>query len=78
MKCYICDQTHTTATPRYNIADAIGVCHNCGIGVCAQHSHKEAEPGSLFVCTQCASLGNRVSVTEPVAASLKGKVTTHV
>jgi len=78
MKCYICNQTPPTATPRYHIAEAIGICHHCGIGVCAEHSHKEIEPGSLLLCTQCASPGNGVSVAEPADASLKRRVIAHV
>ncbi|MFB7633921.1 DUF2180 family protein [Streptomyces sp. NPDC056149] len=38
MKCYDCAQAG-------EFADAVGVCHHCGAGVCLQHCHVALEPG---------------------------------
>ena len=73
MKCYICDQTPPTTAMRYNVADAVGICHRCGIGVCAEHSHKEAEPGAVLLCTQCASPSSVESGIQETEGSLRSK-----
>lgn len=55
MNCYICDQTSHPITMRYGLSAAIGICHECGIGVCAQHSHRPSDAGSLLLCKACAT-----------------------
>ncbi len=74
MNCYICDQAPLTGTMRYAVAEAIGVCRQCGIGVCVQHSHKEAEPGSPLLCVSCAGIRNASSIAG-VANDVSGKKT---
>jgi hypothetical protein len=54
MNCYICEKTTPAFTLRYGIAHAVGVCQDCGIGVCLNHSRKDAEPGSPLLCPECA------------------------
>ena len=66
MRCYICDQTSTTFTLRYNVAVAMGICHNCGVGVCAEHSRKKVHPGSSLLCIHCASLRRDPPAVKPV------------
>jgi hypothetical protein len=56
MICYICDREVQSGGTRYGILLAIGVCHNCGIGICAVHSTKEAVPGALLLDPKCAEL----------------------
>jgi hypothetical protein len=53
MNCYICERTTPAYSLRYGIAPAVGVCHDCGIGVCLEHSRKGIEPGSPLLCTEC-------------------------
>ena len=53
MHCYTCEKTTPAFTLRFGIARAVGVCQDCGIGVCLAHSHKDAEPGSPFLCAEC-------------------------
>ncbi|MFG2396697.1 DUF2180 family protein [Streptomyces lydicus] len=38
MKCYDCAWADKAV-------DAVGICHHCGAGVCAQHCHVALEPG---------------------------------
>jgi hypothetical protein len=64
MNCFICDQAPQTGTMRYAVAEAMGVCHDCGTGVCAKHSRKEDEPGSPLLCIPCASLRDAASFTK--------------
>lgn len=79
MKCYICDQTPPPNGIRYGIADTIGICHDCGIGVCTTHSYKDTQPGSPLLCIDCASLrgisitGATEASSEKVKASLRLK-----
>jgi hypothetical protein len=56
MICYICDREVHPGGTRYGILPAIGVCHDCGIGVCARHGNKEAVSGAPLLCPDCALL----------------------
>lgn len=53
MDCYICERTSPAYTMRYGIQSAVGICHDCGIGICNEHSRKAAEPGSPLLCAEC-------------------------
>jgi hypothetical protein len=64
MNCYICEKTSKPMTLRYDIATAIGVCHDCGIGVCAEHSRKARELGAPLLCQDCAM--RRETLTMPI------------
>jgi hypothetical protein len=55
MNCYICERTTQAYTLRFGIAAAVGVCHDCGIGICFEHSRKAAEPGASLLCAECAA-----------------------
>lgn len=54
MKCYICEKTSHVGGTRYGVADAIGVCHDCGVAVCIEHSRKSKELGAPLLCPGCA------------------------
>ena len=69
MICYTCDQTPVTGNLRYNVADAVGICNNCGIGVCVRHSHKDAMPGSPLLCLSCSGLPTMVTTNRVVASN---------
>ena len=56
MNCYICDQAPPAGGVHYHIPAAVGVCTQCGIGVCAEHSQKQEEPGAPLFCLTCANL----------------------
>ena len=56
MNCYVCEKAPHLAGTRFGVRAAVGVCHHCGIGVCAEHSHKDSEPGSPLLCKTCAAL----------------------
>lgn len=56
MKCYTCEQAPKDGTMHYAVSDAIGVCKNCGAGICIKHSHKEEKPGSPLLCLSCNGL----------------------
>ena len=56
MKCYICNQKRPAGGVRYSSPAAVGVCTNCGIGVCMEHSNKKEEVGAPLLCPACAKL----------------------
>jgi hypothetical protein len=56
MNCYICDQQPCASGTHFHVRPAVGICHHCGIGVCAEHSHKSTDPGAPLLCRQCADL----------------------
>lgn len=58
MNCYICEKSPGPSGTQYHVKTAVGVCQHCGIGICMEHSHKDAEPGSLLLCPSCAHLFN--------------------
>lgn len=61
MNCYLCERSAQTQTLRYAIAPAIGICVDCGIGVCLSHGVKAAEAGAPLLCLTCAE--HRSSLT---------------
>ena len=72
MKCYICEKEAYVGGTRYAIAEAVGICHDCGIAVCLDHSRKAKEPGSPLLCPVCAS-----GCTEQSVSHLKPKIPQH-
>jgi hypothetical protein len=62
MNCYICDQKPGPGGTRYHVKVAVGICHNCGVAVCGEHSYRAPEIGSLLLCPSCAELLRRVEV----------------
>ena len=54
MNCYVCEKSPKVGGTRYGIRPAVGVCHHCGVAVCADHSHRASEPGSPLLCPSCA------------------------
>jgi hypothetical protein len=56
MNCYICEKTPSPNGTHYHVKVAVGICHNCGIAVCGQHSQREAASGSPLLCPSCARL----------------------
>ncbi len=54
MKCYICEKEPKVGGTNFHIREAIGVCHNCGVAVCLEHSYKSSETGSPLLCPRCA------------------------
>ena len=56
MNCFICETAPKPNGTYYAVSTAIGICHHCGIGVCATHGHKASEPGSPLLCINCELL----------------------
>ncbi len=56
MKCYHCEKALQRGGVRYGVADAIGICHHCGVAVCIDHSRKGDEPGAPLLCLTCAEV----------------------
>jgi hypothetical protein len=55
MRCYTCETTNTLAGALSSASiEAIGVCHNCGVGLCLAHASRPSKPGSPLLCQQCA------------------------
>jgi hypothetical protein len=56
MKCYLCEKTPGPSGTHYHVKDAVGICHNCGVAVCLEHSSKSSEIGAPLLCPSCAKL----------------------
>jgi hypothetical protein len=56
MNCYICEKTPGPSGTHYHVKTAIGICHNCGIAVCKEHSQRDTELESPLLCPSCAKL----------------------
>jgi hypothetical protein len=56
MNCYICEKAPKRGGTHFGVRAAVGICHHCGIGICAEHSHKDGEPGSPLLCKTCAEI----------------------
>ena len=69
MNCYLCETTRRPQTLRYAIAPAVGICHDCGIGVCLEHSVRAAESGAPLLCPTCAENRSGVTTMPRVALS---------
>jgi hypothetical protein len=54
MNCYICETIPGPGGTHYHVKAAVGICHNCGIALCLEHSLKASEPGSPLSCVECA------------------------
>lgn len=52
MHCYFCEVEGGPSGTRYGIRQAVGVCADCGVGVCLQHAHREAA-GEPLRCPEC-------------------------
>ena len=50
MECYECKNRHPGGT-RLGIRQAVGVCHDCGVGLCSEHGTKIHEQPLL--CSEC-------------------------
>jgi hypothetical protein len=59
MNCYLCEKLADSPALRYGVVAAVGVCHDCGIGVCLEHSYKDIQPGSPLLCLECAEYRRR-------------------
>jgi hypothetical protein len=53
---------------RLDIPDAVGICRDCGIGVCSRHGLRKG-PGEPLLCSDCADRRTRAAQAErePVA-----------
>lgn len=56
MYCYYQDQHTYPGGVRFVPPVAIGVCHGCGVAVCAEHSQKASYKGAPLLCHECASI----------------------
>jgi hypothetical protein len=56
MNCYICEKSPGPGGTHYHVKAAVGICHNCGIAVCVEHSDRAPAPGSPLLCPSCAEL----------------------
>lgn len=56
MQCYFCEKTDPPGGVRYTHTAAIGICRQCGIAICTEHSRKATPPGSALLCLDCAAI----------------------
>jgi hypothetical protein len=58
MKCYICEKTVRVGGTRYAVAEVVGICHNCGIAVCIEHSSQS--PKKAHHCFALSALKSKM------------------
>lgn len=51
MNCYYCELEGGPGGTRHGIRQAVGVCADCGAGVCLEHAHFET-PGEPLRCPE--------------------------
>jgi hypothetical protein len=61
MHCYICESSPKPFGTRYEVSNAVGICHQCSIGVCLKHSRRSSDAGAPLLCEECA--GNQQGLT---------------
>jgi Uncharacterized protein conserved in archaea (DUF2180) len=52
MNCYECERTARPGGTRLGIREAVGVCRDCGVGLCPEHGKRM--DGQAFLCSSCA------------------------
>ena len=52
MKCFLCVHTHHPGG-HVSPVPAVGICHDCGIGLCQDHAHRPDGPGTVLLCPDC-------------------------
>ena len=68
MNCYICEKTPGSGGTHYHVKAAVGICHNCSIAVCLEHSHRDPEFGSPLLCSICTRLLKEPPISEATRA----------
>ena len=63
MNCYHCETGERPGGMSYGIRPAVGVCRECGIGVCLEHGRREA--GGRLLCESCAAKAGLAVVPAP-------------
>lgn len=63
MNCYLCEKTPGPGGTHFHVKAAVGICHDCGVAVCLEHSHKAFEPGSPLLCPTCAELRREAEIS---------------
>jgi len=66
MHCYICEKTLRPGGTHYHVKTAVGICHNCGIGDCLDHSHRDLDAGSPLLCPSCARSPKEQSTSDAI------------
>jgi hypothetical protein len=70
MQCYICRTTHRPEGTLYGVRPAIGVCRECGVGVCVEHACWGEAPVAPLLCPTHARVG--MSQTPTVSEPMQG------
>lgn len=64
MNCYLCEKTLGPGGTHFHMKTAVGICHDCGVAVCLEHSRKASEPGSPLLCPSCAELRRKDEIEQ--------------
>ncbi len=54
MNCYLCETGEHPGGTLYHLRPAVGVCQECGIGVCREHGAKADGARGRLLCADCA------------------------
>lgn len=68
MNCFICETTRGPSGTHYHVKAAVGICHNCGVAVCMEHSDRDAKAGSPLLCPSCARFLKEQPTSEAIRA----------
>jgi hypothetical protein len=65
MNCYECERVTRPGGTHFGIRQAVGVCRDCGVGLCPEHGKKSDE--QPFLCSVCAQGRGGRAVAKPAA-----------
>ena len=65
MNCYECERTKRPGGTYLGNREAVGVCHDCGVGLCPEHGKKM--DGQVFLCSACAQTRSEGAAARPAA-----------
>ena len=65
MNCYECGNVAQAGGTHFGIRQAVGVCLECGVGLCPEHA-KKAE-GQPFLCSECRQVRDKRTADKSAA-----------
>lgn len=68
MKRYDCERAEHRGGTRLGVRVAVGVCHLCGVGLCAEHGERVGDQPLL--CSGCSRVQGKRAAGDQVTAHL--------
>lgn len=65
MNCYECERAGRPGGTHFGIRQAVGVCRDCGVGLCPEHGKRAGR--RPFLCSACAQARDESAAAKPAA-----------